>query len=248
MSNSASRLLAPVLVSGAMVFGLPGAGSANTIVPDGPTEVGCELENFTVSVACIAGFPVVNNGGNVAGGDLDGLFSVGGVVLTGWSQIDKIDTVEVAGTQNGNNGLFYITTDAANTEGEWGLLADFVFDPTKYYIFALKGATMQVAYLMDSEVLAGLWQNDDLGYLHQPGNGNGNGNGNGKGKGSANAAPVWNVPGLSNIRLFEVAGRPYTPDEPGDDPVAPVPLPAAGWLMIAGLGALAAVRRRRKAA
>lgn len=30
--------------------------------------------------------------------------------------------------------------------------------------------------------------------------------------------------------------------------VAPVPLPAAGWLMLGGIGALAAMRRRRKAA
>lgn len=32
------------------------------------------------------------------------------------------------------------------------------------------------------------------------------------------------------------------------DPLAPIPLPAAGWLMIAGLGGLFAVSRRRKAA
>lgn len=32
------------------------------------------------------------------------------------------------------------------------------------------------------------------------------------------------------------------------DGPAPIPLPAAGWLMLAGLGGLAAVRRRRKAA
>ncbi|MFN3846312.1 MAG: VPLPA-CTERM sorting domain-containing protein, partial [Paracoccaceae bacterium] len=30
--------------------------------------------------------------------------------------------------------------------------------------------------------------------------------------------------------------------------VPPVPLPAAGWMLLAGLGALAASRRRRKAA
>ena len=34
---------------------------------------------------------------------------------------------------------------------------------------------------------------------------------------------------------------------PGDD-MPPVPLPAAGWMMIAGLGGLAAIRRRKKAA
>ncbi|WP_370692982.1 VPLPA-CTERM sorting domain-containing protein [Pseudotabrizicola sp.] len=33
---------------------------------------------------------------------------------------------------------------------------------------------------------------------------------------------------------------------PGDTP-SPVPLPAAGWLMIAGLGGLAALRRRKRA-
>lgn len=34
----------------------------------------------------------------------------------------------------------------------------------------------------------------------------------------------------------------------GGDAPAPVPLPAAGWLMLAGLGGLAALRRKRRAA
>lgn len=32
------------------------------------------------------------------------------------------------------------------------------------------------------------------------------------------------------------------------DPVAPIPLPAAGWMLLGGLGAMAALRRRRKPA
>lgn len=40
-----------------------------------------------------------------------------------------------------------------------------------------------------------------------------------------------------------IGGTPIDPNEPGP---APVPLPAAGWLMIAGLGGLAALRRKRR--
>lgn len=39
-----------------------------------------------------------------------------------------------------------------------------------------------------------------------------------------------------------------THDDGGDDTPSPVPLPAAGWLLLGGLGALAAMRRRRAAA
>lgn len=46
--------------------------------------------------------------------------------------------------------------------------------------------------------------------------------------------PGENNPDLSNIRLF------------GTAVLAPIPLPAAGWLMLAGLGGLAAMRRRKK--
>lgn len=45
-------------------------------------------------------------------------------------------------------------------------------------------------------------------------------------------------------------GNPFIPDEEVDhedqgDAISPVPLPAAGWLMVAALGGLAAVGRRR---
>jgi hypothetical protein len=43
-------------------------------------------------------------------------------------------------------------------------------------------------------------------------------------------------------------GRDYHPvkDEKDCDPVAPVPLPAAGWLLMGSMGALAALRRRKR--
>ncbi|MEM9709309.1 MAG: choice-of-anchor K domain-containing protein [Pseudomonadota bacterium] len=37
------------------------------------------------------------------------------------------------------------------------------------------------------------------------------------------------------------------PSSPPGDPITPVPLPAAGWMLIAGIGGLAALRRRKKA-
>lgn len=43
-------------------------------------------------------------------------------------------------------------------------------------------------------------------------------------------------PDLSNVRLF------------GTSDLVPIPLPAAGWMLLAGIGGLAAMRRRRKAA
>lgn len=46
-----------------------------------------------------------------------------------------------------------------------------------------------------------------------------------------------NIGDISHISVYGV---------PGETP-APVPLPAAGWLMIAGLGGLAALRRRKRA-
>lgn len=54
----------------------------------------------------------------------------------------------------------------------------------------------------------------------------------------------WAISGdqaLSHVNIYAQVGRVPPPPPP-------VPLPAAGWLMIAGLGGLAALRRRRKAA
>ena len=51
----------------------------------------------------------------------------------------------------------------------------------------------------------------------------------------------WNGPGGSG----NGSGGDENCDPISPDPISPVPLPAAGWLMIAGLGGLAALGRRR---
>jgi len=51
--------------------------------------------------------------------------------------------------------------------------------------------------------------------------------------------------GIDNIAYSVTPGGT---SGPGTPPAAPIPLPAAGWMMIAGLGALATLRRRRRPA
>jgi hypothetical protein len=48
-------------------------------------------------------------------------------------------------------------------------------------------------------------------------------------------------PGLSHLTLYQTGGSNPTPR-------TVIPLPAAAWLMIAGIGGLAVVGRRRKTA
>lgn len=51
---------------------------------------------------------------------------------------------------------------------------------------------------------------------------------------------AWNV-GISNIRYSVTQVAPVDPETP-----SPVPLPAGGWLLLAGLGGLGAIARRRR--
>jgi hypothetical protein len=106
--------------------------------------------------------------------------------------------------------------------GDWAVN----FLPSKYSVFAvsLKAATEYAVYLFDlrnlpaTETAAGAF--NMLGLL-TPANPN-------------NPTKPRNTPELSHLTIAVY-----------DDAPAPVPLPAAGWLLVAGLGALAAVRRRK---
>ena len=74
----------------------------------------------------------------------------------------------------------------------------------------------------------------------QPGPGNGNGNGAGAGNPDA--------PGLANARQRTDGQRGRNPVVPDHNDLSPIPLPAAGWLLLAALGGLGLIGRMRKTA
>ena len=52
---------------------------------------------------------------------------------------------------------------------------------------------------------------------------------------------------LSHLSLYGGCSDPDGCDGGGDNPNGEIPLPAAGWMLLAGVGGLAAMRRRKKA-
>jgi hypothetical protein len=67
--------------------------------------------------------------------------------------------------------------------------------------------------------------------------------------GFASGPEFWTVEDLDNPILlqarFNVSGTPIVPPQPPVEP-PPIPLPAGAWFMLAGMGALAIMRRRAK--
>ena len=186
----------------------------------------CGAASVTTDVGVAASSCSANiaggNGGNVTEAEMNGNAVFG---LTGWSSFGKID---VPGT---SGGFLEIGYGADNLSGTWKLADGYKLDPLGSYALVLKAGS--------------------------PGNDNAPGNGK---KPSAGGGSVYNVaylldlgntsgtwstadllnnggqqPGLSNITLMGTASP------------APVPLPAAAWLLLAGVGALGAAARRKAA-
>jgi hypothetical protein len=195
-------------------------------------DVGCTIGNVSGADACISPVPG-GNGGNVGTAQLDAYdypapdtTTTGAFGLTGWKQISDIGSVGSAS----DNGILSITNGGDWKSGTWRIAAGFAFAPGATYALALKGGTDNAVYRLTSAIVAGVSYGWSAGDLTTP---------NGR-----------NITALSNIALFGTADlvKVVPPGTvPPNPPISVVPLPAAGWLMMAGLAALASLRLRRAA-
>jgi hypothetical protein len=173
------------------------------LMASGAHATTCDILNFTTSTDCV---PTVGGGGggNVTAAQMN-IQAIFGE--TTWSQLAELEKPNL----QSNPFVFSVEygPDGAQS-GTWSLNPLLTWG-TGLYAFAIKGATDNAVYLMDTAFTSGTWNVLDL-------------ENNGE-----------NNPDMSNIRLF------------GTTALAPIPVPAAGFLLIGALGGLAALRRRKTA-
>jgi hypothetical protein len=159
-----------------------------------------------------------NNGGNVTVSGLNN--SVFGTFLS----TDNPTWIELGALDANQPGGSPFSVDYSNgSPFGWSLALGFMFDPLATYAFAIKSAAGPAVAPDAFNVV----------YLMD----------NAVSSGSFNTSDL--AQGFSNIRLFGTQRLTNVPPPP---PTNPVPLPAAGWMLLAGIGGLAAWGRRRRAA
>lgn len=204
-----------------------GDATASTLKARGDSEGTCAVVNFTIgdldASECNGAF-----GANESNSDLDGIFD-----FAGWKEIVKVDAPASSGTAN---GVTLTLTDNGSTSGTWSV-DDWGGFTTVMAI--LKGGPSFSAYLLDTTAgIGGKWTTEGLL----------TGGGPQRTVGIIGNNPRKQrdtSPGLSHMTLYSYGGATAGAVSDEITGPAPVPLPAAGWLLLAGLGGLAAPRRRK---
>ena len=206
------------LAAAAVLVMAAGGASAAMVVPVGTCTSYAGGNTNNLTTSTDCALPGVGKGGNPSLALMAGLFGV-----KEWTtDLGKIETTD--GIDDIDGTFFSLTSNTGNTAGTWLLKAGLFFDPAKFYALLLKGGSNgSIAYLLDTSVTGGNWLNLDIPLNKK------------------------NVPGLSNIRLYSTGDLVLRPTPP-DVQIPPVPIPAAGFLLLGALGGLAVLRRRRREA
>jgi hypothetical protein len=221
------RLLSAALAAG---IGLLGAGGGNAAIITATSSLTCSVGDMIVSATACYGtvLPEPTNDSNVdlnqsTFSGITGLFG-----FTDWTEKAKVD---FAGSTGGtNNGLTVGNYSVVNgvATGTWSILPSVIAGVQRIAV-VIKQSNTWAAYLYDPAILGGTYSaaaffepGDADGKCYNPKNGR-----------ERNCAD--NRGGISHISVYTSG-------------VSQVPLPAAAWLMLAGLGGLGLVARRRTAA
>lgn len=156
--------------------------------------------------------------GNDSNTDLDGLFD-----LNGWTPIVKVGGSSGEETGNGVTLSVFLGDGGDTRSGSWSV-SDW--GGYKTVMAVLKGGPTFSVYELDTAAgTEGTWTTAGI----RTGNGNG-------------------IPGLSHMTFYQTGGKADVYDgAPDSGEIGVAPLPAAGWLMLVGFGALVALRRRKSA-
>ena len=113
----------------------------------------CKTESMGGSSACNGVFA-----GNDSNQNLDGIFG-----LTGWNELLKVDAS--SGEESGSGITLTVTSNIDESAGTWAVNSFAGFENV---MFVLKGGNTFSAFLMNTSILSGNWNNESI--FNQSGN------------------------------------------------------------------------------